>query len=348
MQEQELKADVALALDLPEAQAQHIVLEPCNPGGNNRVYSAIVEGRRVLAKWYFRDSRDTRDRLKAEYTFLNCLATAGIRCVPTPIASNPERGIGIYQHIEGRRLVASEIDTSHIDEAAQFFLQLNHPKTHEIARELMNASEACFSIEEHFSMVDGRIKRLVSIPGTLNVDTQAREFIKELHESWRSLKSRILHKLRRVSQEILPVRCISPSDFGFHNALQTSRGICFLDFEYAGWDDPAKMAGDFFSHPAVPVDIKHFERFLDTTMRYSKDSRALADQARLLFPVFQTKWCCIILNDFLPAAAQRRRFADATFDEVSRKTAQLEKAQQLFSLLNESLRTGRVGETART
>src|SRR5258708_29751946 len=41
--------------------------------------------------------------------------------------------------------------------------------------------------------------------------------------------------------------------FGFHNALlRPSQELCFLDFEYAGHDDPAKMVGDFFSQPAIP------------------------------------------------------------------------------------------------
>ena len=39
---------------------------------------------------------------------------------------------------------------------------------------------------------------------------------------------------------------ISPSDFGFHNALRTNTGPVFFDFEFSGWDDPAKTIIDFF------------------------------------------------------------------------------------------------------
>ena len=48
-------------------------------------------------------------------------------------------------------------------------------------------------------------------------------------------------------------RCLSPSDFGFHNALAQGETVRFIDFEYAGWDDPAKTVCDFFHHPGVPV-----------------------------------------------------------------------------------------------
>ncbi len=40
---------------------------------------------------------------------------------------------------------------------------------------------------------------------------------------------------------------VSPSDFGFHNALLDDGGaISFLDFEYSGRDDPAKLDLRFF------------------------------------------------------------------------------------------------------
>ena len=57
-------------------------------------------------------------------------------------------------------------------------------------------------------------------------------------------------------------RCVSPSDFGFHNALREPSGrLRFIDFEYAGWDDPAKLVCDFFCQPAVPAPAGAFDRF---------------------------------------------------------------------------------------
>src|SRR5439155_21002106 len=52
-------------------------------------------------------------------------------------------------------------------------------------------------------------------------------------------------------------RTLSPSDFGFHNALRQADGrIIFLDFEYFGWDDPAKMIADFLLHPAMELSAE--------------------------------------------------------------------------------------------
>ena len=39
---------------------------------------------------------------------------------------------------------------------------------------------------------------------------------------------------------------MSPSDFGLQNTLFTKNKLFFIDFEYAGLDDPAKCLLDFF------------------------------------------------------------------------------------------------------
>jgi hypothetical protein len=113
--------------------------------------------------------------------------------------------------------------------------------------------------------------------------------------------------------------------------LRETGELCFLDFEYAGWDDPAKMAGDFFAHPGIPVPREHFDPFLKTAMSFSRHANALELRARLLEPVFRIKWCCIVLNEFVPEAAQRRRFATPAADLVASKRRQLDKARTLLA-----------------
>ena len=50
-------------------------------------------------------------------------------------------------------------------------------------------------------------------------------------------------------------RTLSPSDFGFHNALlRGGREWVFLDFEYFGWDDPGQDRLRFSAAPGDGVD----------------------------------------------------------------------------------------------
>jgi hypothetical protein len=325
-------AELAAAAGLP---AGGLRIDACAGGGNNRVFVVHAGGERVVAKWYFRHPSDTRDRLAAEYAFLEYAAGCGVRSVPRPLSCDPARGLALYEFVEGRRIDAGEVGVRHVDAAAAFFLAINAPAGRAAAARLPFASEACFSIAEHLALVEARIARLDGIDGSLAVGAEARAFVGELRAAWEGIRAGLSRAMAAsapgAATDVLDEasRCVSPSDFGFHNALERPDGtLCFLDFEYAGRDDPAKMAGDFFAHPAVPVPPALKDRFIGQTMAFAPDAPALAARARLLEPVFRTKWCCIMLNEFLPDAAQRRRFADPGADSDARRRLQLDKARR--------------------
>jgi hypothetical protein len=125
---------------------------------------------------------------------------------------------------------------------------------------------------------------------------------------------------------------LSPSDFGFHNALISADGrLRFLDFEYAGWDDPARVVCDFFCQQRVPVPFDLFEAVVERIGATVIDRVAYRQRVDLLLPVYRVKWCCILLNDFLPEGGERRRFAGRKSDPVQRKVEQLEKARRVMA-----------------
>ena len=90
------------------------------------------------------------------------------------------------------------------------------------------------------------------------------------------------------------------------------------------------MAGDFFLQPAVPISIEHFDNFISDAFDYSKNKAALAERAYLLFPIFKIKWCCLMLNEFLPDAAKRRQFANPNTDPEQSRRLQFDKTQHFF------------------
>lgn len=302
-------------------------------GGNNRVFSVFGTDGRYLAKAYYKDASDSRDRLNAEFSFLSYAWDAGIRCIPRPISSNTELNMGLYEYVDGRKLQPHELNLQHAMQAARFIHDLNSGARDSGASSLATASEGGFSTQQHLSLIDARMRNLIEFPVVSEVDRQARLFVSELEGYWSRLKQKVSDEDVDVDAELRQLdRCISPSDFGFHNALIKESGeICFIDFEYAGWDDPAKMAGDFFSQPAIPVPLDFFDAFLNEALSFSPNKIALIERARRLLPVFQVKWCCIMLNEFLPEAAKRRRFANPTQDPEQNKRLQLQKAQKFFN-----------------
>ena len=106
------------------------------------------------------------------------------------------------------------------------------------------------------------------------------------------------------------MRTLSPSDFGFHNALETQSGeIFFLDFEYFGWDDPAKTVCDFLLHPGMALSPSLKLQFATSLVRGLPWSQGLRERVAAYYPLFGLKWCLILLNEFLPNQILRRRFA---------------------------------------
>jgi hypothetical protein len=339
MLSESFEGNVAALLASMERGRGGFRLEPLSASGNNRVFTLHCDGKMFVLKWYFHDPSDTRDRLGAEYAFLEHAWNMGLRCIPQPLGKDLSTHLAIYEFVEGYKLDASHIDEFAMRQASQFLALLNSPRSRAQASALPNASEACFSLSEHFAMVDLRLSRLANMPVESNADRAATELVSSLAAYWNDTKPHLLRGCNALSLSpdgALPLseRCLSPSDFGFHNALVRPDGsLCFIDFEYAGWDDPSKTVGDFFSHPGVAVPHTHFESFLMQALAPFEGAQQIAARVRLLEPISQVKWCCIILNEFLPVAALRRNFANQGADTQVRKKRQLDKATRFFESL---------------
>ena len=300
-------------------------------GRNNRVYRIDTEGGEALVlKHYFSDPRDPRDRLAAEWEFLRQAWARGVRRVPEPLACEAAARVGLYGFVPGRKLLAAELTLAHIDAAADFVLAVNAAPRDPLT--LSPASEACFSLAEHISMVERRIARLSALDADAPHAQGAQRFVAgKLAPTWRAVKARLAgeaHAAGLTMEQTVDARdcCLSPSDFGFHNALAGPAGLSFLDFEYAGRDDPAKLISDFFCQPEIPVPMRFHAGFIARLAQGLELDEAGRARCRILLDAYRIKWACIMLNDFLPLGAARRTFADDS-DRATRCARQLARAE---------------------
>lgn len=303
-------------------------LEPIAGGGNNRVFRVESAARPVVLKAYFRDASDPRDRLRADFGFSSFSWEVGARALPQPLANDPEAGMAVYEFVAGRKLAPGEVAAAHVAEAASFVHAINEQRSDPRAAGLPEASEACFSIAAHVACVDRRVARVEEIDVASPRGREAADLVaRRMVPAWHRVRESVLSTAGTVAAEPLATgdRCLSPSDFGFHNAILATDGrLRFLDFEYAGHDDPAKMACDFFCQPAVPVPREHLPLFVASLAGLWESPSAFRRRVDLLLPVYELKWCCIMLNEFLPADG-RRTFAGAGTDREVRRAAQLAK-----------------------
>jgi phosphotransferase family enzyme len=300
-------------------------------GGNNKVYRIDTEVKSALLKVYFRDPADPRDRLAAEFSFSTFAWNAGIRAIPQPLAQDAAEGMGLYEFLEGRPLRNGEVDQSAVDQAVAFFRELNRHKSRPGADVLRPGSEACFTMGEHLDCVDRRMKRFDQLDGTTSTGEEARKLVTDrLIPAWRRIRAQVTAGWASIDEPLLQSdRCLSPSDFGFHNTIaDASGGLKFIDFEYSGWDDPAKTVCDFFCQPDVTVPISFLDSASRAFVEELSEPHTHLRRINLLLPVYRVKWCCIILNDFLPVGSRRRAFAKDPASQEQRRIAQLQKVRQ--------------------
>ncbi len=303
-------------------------LVPLNVTGNNRVFRVEAGAAPFLVKEYVQHPGDPRDRYYTERVFYSYLWTIGNRQIPEPLRWLPEERLACFEFLAGNK---PTIATRELMEGAlRFFFAINEPSQSASAVEIPSASEACFSMDEHIRCIERRVLRLNDIAPQTEFHEAAIQFAQDkIHPTW----SRVRQRLEQNTHPVLTQnqRCLSPSDFGFHNSIVELNGTPrFFDFEYAGWDDPAKTVCDFFCQPTVPLPIGWLSDFTAPVAVFFK-SEAFARRVELLLPAYQIKWCCIILNDFLSVGEHRRAFSNPNMDRTQRLRDQIAKCAKAYS-----------------
>jgi hypothetical protein len=300
-------------------------------GRNSEVHKICNPHGKWILKNYFQQSNDKRDRLSKEFGFLTYLKNVGISLVARPIGIDAALHCALYTYLSGTRPV--DISLAHISQAAHFIKTINLSRNTPAAMALPPAADACLSWQAHMELTESRVDRLLAVQPKQEQETKANKFVREqLLPMWLSLKASLLQTLEPLQMEYpLPNidRIISPSDFGFHNVLENHGELFFLDFEYAGWDDPVKLICDFICQPELPVTQSQGQQFRDELLSDLPHSDEIKHRVELLLPVHRLKWCCILLNEFRLEDRNRRLHAGVGSDGLL--ADQLAKAKWYFN-----------------
>jgi hypothetical protein len=309
-------------------------LERLGGGRNSCVYKVgCPENMEFTAKVYFHSKTDTRNRQKTEFDGLRFIREAGITNVPRPMAASKDLGITIFEYVQGEPVQSCQLDETDIHQASKFLLDLYEASKCRSSEKLPGASEAFFSLDTILNNIKSRLSRLEQIEPHRGY-MAFRDFLHhELIPAFKTVEAWVRKTAEACFIEAydeIPTkdRTLSPSDFGFHNAIKRPDGlIVFIDFEYFGWDDPAKMISDFLLHPAMSMPNKFRRQFVKSIVQ-KLGSEALLNRTKTVYPLFGLKWSLILLNEFLPDQLTRREFAEnMTVDRNTLQDQQLEKAR---------------------
>lgn len=208
-----------------------------------------------------------------------------------------------------------------IDRAISFMQYLNADL--ELAKQcvLGNAADGFVKLTEHLQNIEQRVSKMNLEHLAANIKAEATELIRRMSRRLEHLQESTAEMITKGQCEDaldFSARCVSPSDFGFHNAICTPKGIKFFDFEFAGWDDPVKAVVDFDLQPRVPLNSR--EKIL--TKALPEWGKSLEKRRDFLFPILELKWACIIL-----AVLNPDRYAQLTAHDDSRSAVFLIQAK---------------------
>ena len=291
-------------------------MERVRAGRNSEVHRISNQHGQWILKNYYQHSSDQRDRMGTEFGFLTYLQKQGISAVARPLGMDHTRQCALYTFLPGKRPVA--ISPKHISQAVHFIKTINLSRNAPSALVLPMAADACLSWQAHMLLAASRIDRLLAVQPKQELEIEAHRFVRDqLLPLWLRLQANLMQSLTptQIGLSIpLAEQVISPSDFGFHNVLESQDELFFLDFEYAGWDDPAKLICDFICQPELPVTQREGQQFRDELISELALQNTLKQRVELLLPVHQLKWCCILLNEFRLEDRNRRVHAGMELD----------------------------------
>lgn len=305
-------------------------IQPIRAGRNSDVQRLVSDSGQWILKVYFQHLTDRRNRLGTEFQFLSFCHLNGITNVPTPLGMDLSAQCALYTLLPGAR--PTSLGTAHISQAVRFIAAINGLRELPDAIALPLASDACLSWEAHLELTASRIARLVAVVPAAPIEQAAKTFVCEtLVPLWQAMDAEVRSQWVPAQLEVkLPraERILSPSDFGFHNTIEHEGELSFVDFEYAGWDDPAKLICDFICQPELPVNAAQGAQFREEILSELDDDGRIAERVSRLLPFHRIKWCCILLNEFRVEDRERRLHAGV--DGTALLEKQLAKARNYF------------------
>jgi len=300
--------------------------------GNSRIYRLILSKKNsILLKDYPDLMIDPRKRLLAEVKALKLVEE--LNKTPKVIAFDELQNFALYEWIEGNNLYV--IEDCHISQALDFISSLQGIKGKEVYG---LASGACLNAKELLNQINYRLERLLESENKDLNNFLVSTFEPLLKKVWKS--SGDDWPKENLEKDLpMTLQILSPSDFGFHNAiLKDNSDLVFLDFEYFGRDDPVKLMADFIWHPGMNLNSDQKTDWLKGLNSIFNDDSELILRFKSAWPLYGLRWALIVLNEYLEDGWHKRAYANNNLQQIHTKKLanQLVKAKDICKEIQRS------------
>ncbi len=284
-------------------------------GAQNRLFQLSTrEGSQLLLKQY---AIDRWPRLTTEFSTLHALNSHGLERVPRALLRDDERSYAVYSFEPGSPRPASEHSTNDVEEIARFCADLHRFSPLDLGGEKLEpAPDASFSPEGQKQVILSRLGAFEAFatssaaPDDLRIAHQSLDLPARL--------GRLLADLVDAAEPPLPESAwrLSHGDFGPQNFLFTESGdLTVVDFEAAGWDDPAHMVMGFVAHAAsedLPLGLT--ESFLGAHAELMHLSDAEKNRYERVGRLLDVEWVAVYASALTAENMANKQSAVAGFD----------------------------------
>lgn len=269
---------------------------------NSIVYNIYSDKGSYVAKMYTEKSQNYgRSRFQTELYAYKLLSDNRINNVSKVCEFNKNIQTIIFDKIEGKPCL--KINKLRIIKAVEFINNLKSVKDERQTKIRYTAKEAVLCLGDLFKQIEKRIQ-ILSDRNNNNCKDHLNEIIK-LKNNYKFKYNQNNKFKEKLSYKY---QTLSPSDFGYHNALIHSGETFWLDFEYLGLDDPAKLIIDFILHPGMKLNINMKILWYKLTTNIFKDDLQLKERIKIYWPLICIRWSLIIIlksnNDSVPFKEQ--------------------------------------------
>ena len=265
-----------------------------------------------------------------------CWPRAAWPACPGPTCADDALLYGVYSFEPGARKAPADLDARDGRAAAAFAAALHAFGPDEAGAAggaLGPANPACFSVADQLALIEERLGSFEAAAADPGCAAEVRALARAL-----DLRAAVARLVARATAGLTPdevaralpraARRLTTSDFGPHNFLFGDRGLTVVDFEGAGWDDPARMVMGFVAHAGSDgLPPPAAEAFLGAYAAARGLSAAEVARFERVGRLADVEWATVYAEAMTPAAIAPKRFGIAGFDVSAHLAACVTRTQ---------------------
>ena len=247
-----------------------------------------------ILKIYPEFDGDNRNRFETERLFLKFLKLNNIKNCPEIYYSNKSYNFLLISFIEGIQI--KDYKDVNLMEIADFSLKLNKSPLKIKENILPLASEAKFNLIDIMKLIkfksrEKELKFKQIKKDSFFIEWFNNQLLRDISVNLNYIEDNFSLYDIDDSQKI-----ISQSDVGFHNMISNKEQLFFIDFEYAGWDNPMKYISDWILQPDSFFPYEKPLEFFDPIAKSVFKKVNWKKEIKPYLLLYRLRWCLILTN----------------------------------------------------